>query len=70
MKTLYKVCKRLNKRFGLPTMEFYTWLTKSDMFMFTADAKKVYFDVSRIKEEDEQNGDQGSIRVAAGGRVQ
>lgn len=70
MKTLYKVCKRLNKRFGLPTMEFYTWLTKSDLFTFTTDAKKVYLNVLRVKDEDEQNGDQGSIRVAAGGRVQ
>lgn len=45
MKTLYKICKRLHKRFGIPSMEFYTWLVKSDLFKFTVDAKKVYLDV-------------------------
>ena len=42
MKTLYKICKRLNKRFGVSSMDFYTWIVRSDLFKFTGDAKKVF----------------------------
>lgn len=29
IKTVYKICKRLRKRFGLETNEYFTWISKS-----------------------------------------
>lgn len=42
LKTLYKVCKRLQKRYDIPSMEYYNYITKIGIFKFTSVAKETF----------------------------
>jgi hypothetical protein len=39
LKTLYKICKRLNKKYNIDTENYYIYIVKSSLFKFTQKAK-------------------------------